>query len=175
MDEGRMNHATLPAPDGLAAALDIELRTLRERLIILRARDAALDQKIRQQAHQLEEYATSLFGLTEELRKNQNLTRSFQDHLGFTLLKRGRDLLDKFHHANLRERFDWRTRITELLKFQECLSETVYRNDEWPAVREQLVRVATGGWPPMLEGGVLTRGLRAWVRRCLGRLVPSPR
>lgn len=176
-----MNHSTLPVPDGAATArprdeltvLDTELRTLQERLIILRARDAALELKIRQQAQELEKYATALFGLTEEMRKNQNLNLSYQDHLGFNLVRRGRYLLDRFHHANLRGRMRIRMRITELLEFQADLSQAAYKHADWGTVRAQLERVATGGWPPLLEGGVLTRGLRQFLRRCVG-LAPVP-
>lgn len=123
------------------AVLTTEVRTLQERLIILRARDAALEQKVRQQTHDLEKYANTLFCLTEELRKNQNLTVSFQDHVGLLLVQRGRWLLSEYQGAAPAERLKVGLRVREFLDFQRHLSEAVYRHPDWAELRTQLEAV----------------------------------
>lgn len=129
-----------------AAVMSTELRTLKERIIILRARAAALEQKVKMQAEDLEKYHHALGGVTEGLRQNQNLTVSFQLHLGQVLVNRGRWLLQEFQVRGLRGRLKLLPRISEFLDFQANVSDAVYSHAEWPDVRSQLEQLRSRKW-----------------------------
>lgn len=146
------------------AVLTTEVRTLRERLIVSRAREAALEQKVRRQARDVEKNLSTLASLTEDLRKNQNLTLSYPHHVGEVLVQLGRGLLEKFAQSDAAGRIKLWLRISEFLEFEAILSKVAFSHPDWPHVWAELSEIRGQHWCRHVLS-------RAPLRRTLGRLL----
>ena len=173
-----MNTNTAPSPvkperfsqDELAV-LTTEMRTLKERIVIMRAKGAALEHKVAMQAQDLEKYHHALVRVTDNLNSNQNLTRSFQDHMGLVLVNRARWLRDQYHKRGLRGRLQILPRVRELLDFQSTMSEVVYSHPEWPALHAELDQIRTRRWyRQILDPRALKRTLVNFTSRFRSRV-----
>jgi hypothetical protein len=145
-------------------ALATEARTLRERLVVARARAQALEQKSRAQADDLEKYHQALAGATEALRRQQNLAASYPLHVGGLLAQRGRWLVAEYRRRGPAGRLRLLPRISEFLDFQGVLAAAAHLPADWAAVKAELETARAVPWLRRLLGGGLRRGLARLTR-----------
>jgi hypothetical protein len=139
-----------------AAGLTTEMRTLKERLVMLRARTAALDQQVRTQAEELEKYHHALAYMAEGLRRD----------LGQVLYERGRWLLGEYQQRGLRGRVKLLPRCSEFLEFHAMFAELIHPHPDWPHVRAQLEQIRGRRWyRQFLDMQVYRRTVRNLILR----------
>lgn len=143
--------------------LAVEARTLRERLIVARARAEALQRKAKVQGEDLEKYRQALAGATEALRRQQNLAASYPLHVGGILAERGRWLAAEYRRRGPAGRLRLADRIGELLDLYAALAAAAQPPDDWPAVKAELEAARASGWHRRLLGR-LRRGLARIAR-----------
>ena len=156
----------IPKHAAAGAALAVEVRTLRERLVVLRARAAALDQKVAAQAEDLEKYRHALGAAAEALRQQQNLAASYPLHAGAVLAERGRWLAAEYRARGLRGRLKLLPRLAEFLDAHARLAAAAQPPADWPAVLAELEAARAGGWRRLVFGpAAWRRSLRLLARR----------
>lgn len=148
--------AELKWTKGQAAVMATEVRTLRERLVILRASAAALEQKVRMQSEDLEKYHHALMSLNDHVKH----------YFGQALLDRARWLLHEYSHRGIRGRLKLLPRISEFLEFQAPISEAVWPHPDWPQVRAELEAIRGRKWyRQVFDPHLYKRTVRNFVAR----------